>query len=149
MFSGNTLVLLTGTDVDAAAMRFAARRASADGSRVFAIRVHIDETTCQLAAITPYQYQGIGASLHPPYELEDTATYAGDLLRSIGADEVEVEPVHLTAVDPDHLHAFIRQAGIGVLVASRMSGCKCDGEVCRTVRSSPVPVVSLPIVGQD
>jgi hypothetical protein len=146
MFTGHTLVMLTGDDVDAATMRFAARRSAADGSRVYAIRVHVDETTCQLAALTPYQYQGIASSLHPPYELADTATYAGDLLRSIGAEGVEVQPVHLTAVDPDHLHAFIRSEGIGVLVASRMSGCKCDSEVCRTVRSSPVPVVSLPIV---
>jgi hypothetical protein len=147
MFTGHTLVLLTGDDVDAATMRFAARRASADGSRVYAIRVHIDQSTCQLAALTPYQYQGITSSVHPPYELQDTATYAGDLLRSIGAENVDVQPVHLTAVDPDNLHGFIRSEGIGVLVASRMSGCKCDGEVCRTVRSSPVPVVSLPLVG--
>jgi hypothetical protein len=146
MFNGHTLVLLTGTEVDTRAMRFAAQRASMDGSRVYAIRVHIDQAACEMAALTPFQYQGIGSSLHPPYELEDTASYADELMRSIGAEQVEVEPVHLSAVDPDYLHAFIRQAGIGVLVASRMSGCKCDSEVCRTVRASPVPVVSLPIV---
>jgi hypothetical protein len=146
MFNGHTLVLLTGTEVDTRAMRFAAQRSQSDGSRVFAIRVHIDQAVCEMAALTPFQYQGIGASLHPPYELEDTASYADELLRSIGAEQVDVEAVHLSAVDPDYLHTFIRQAGIGVLVASRMSGCKCDSEVCRTVRASPVPVVSLPIV---
>jgi hypothetical protein len=146
MFNGHTLVLLTGTEVDKRAMRFAAQRATTDGSRVFAIRVHVDQGACEMAALTPYQFQGIGTSLHPPYELEDTASYADELLRAIGSPQVDVEPMYLSAVDPDYLHNFIREAGIGVLVASRMSGCKCDSEVCRTVRASPVPVVSLPIV---
>jgi hypothetical protein len=145
MFTGHTLVLLTGTDVDRNTMRFAAARARHDGSRIFACRVHVDEEACQFVALTPYQFQGLHGAV-PPYELEDTVNYATTILGEIAPDGgLAIQPVHLADVDPSHMNRFITEQGIGVLVASRPSGCKCDGEVCKTVRASSVPVVSLPI----
>jgi hypothetical protein len=145
MFTGHTLVLLTGTDVDRNTMRFAALRAQQDGSRIFACRVHVDEEACQFVALTPYQFQGLSGAV-PPYELEDTVSYASAILEEVvPAGSLGIQPVHMADVDSAHMNAFIREEGIGVVVASRPSGHKCDGEVCKTVRASSVPVVSLPI----
>jgi hypothetical protein len=146
MFQGDTLVLLTGDAVDTASLRFAAARSYADGSRIHVIRVHIDEEACSAMALTPFQFQGLAGSVHPPYELQDTRSYAMDVLADSGIRDVPVEAAHVTQVDEHFMHEYVRHAGIGVIVAARNCGFKCDGEVCRTVRNSPVPVVSLPIV---
>jgi hypothetical protein len=146
MFQGDTLVLLTGEPVDRASLRFAAARAYSDGSAVHVIRVHIDEHACAAMALTPFQYQGLAGSLHPPHEIEDTRGYALDVLAGSGVRDIDVKAAYVTQVDEQFIFDYVKQAGIGVIVAARNCGFKCDGEVCRTVRNSPVPVVSLPIV---
>jgi hypothetical protein len=148
MFNGDTLVLLTGEPVDRASLRFAAARAYSDGSRIHVIRVHIDEHACAAMALTPYQFQGLAGSTHPPHEIHDTREYALDILNDAGVRDLPVEAAYVTQVDEQFMHGYVRDASIGVIVAARNCGNKCDGEVCRTARNSPVPVVSIPIVEQ-
>lgn len=146
MFQGDTLVLLTGAPVDRASLRFAAARSYADGSGIHVIRVHIDEHACAAMAMPQYQYQGLAGSIHPPYEIEDTRNYALDVLAGANIRDLEVRAAFVTQVDEQNIHKYVRETGIGVIVGARNCGFKCDGEVCRTVRNSPVPVVSIPIV---
>jgi hypothetical protein len=145
MFKGDTLVLLTGTDVDRAALRFAATRAWEDGVRIHVIRVHGDPAACRLAAFPQYRFQGAGASLHPHHEIADTLAYAREVLAGMRIAGLIVEAARVTDLDPARIEAFVHRAGIGVIVAARACGQRCDGEVCQGVRHAPVPVLSLPL----